>query len=301
MKIAAKNLEFEKAARLRDGINAIQVLHMKNSVSDFSLNDRDYIGFSTEGSLVSFAILQMREGKLVSRDLFKTHSLKNDDEIMSEFFMAYYTNKDDIPPTIYVPPKTDVTLIRKWIKETYGIKTKLVPVTGVDESGNTSNRAVKTDPIIQRHRAAYQMAVHNAEEDIIRRVRERGDIPAMKELQKLLGLEHLPVRIEGFDIAHIGGKFPVASLISFYNGNPDKKNYRYFRLKTTDGVIDDFASMREASSRRYTRLLNEQADMPDLIVIDGGIGQVTAGKGVLSRLGLEIPVIGLAKREEEIF
>ena len=85
------------------------------------------------------------------------------------------------------------------------------------------------------------MAKTNAHEDIIRRLRERGDMPALEELKKLLGLPRLPDRIEGFDIAHIGGKFPVASLISFWKGNPDKKNYRYFRLKTTDGVIDDFA------------------------------------------------------------
>ena len=111
----------------------------------------------------------------------------------------------------------------------------------------------------------------------------------------------LPVRIEGFDIAHIGGKFPVASLISFYNGNPDKKNYRYFRLKTTDGIIDDFESMREAATRRYTRLLNEQADLPDLILIDGGLGQVNAVEEILNSLGLDIPVAGLAKRDEEIY
>ena len=145
------------------------------------------------------------------------------------------------------------------------------------------------------------MAFQNAREDIIRRLRERGDMPAMEELQHHLHLPHLPVRIEGFDIAHIGGRLPVASLISFYNGNPDKKNYRYFRLKTTDGIIDDFASMREAVARRYTRLLNEQADLPDLILIDGGIGQVNAVQSVLSALQLDIPVAGLAKRDEEIY
>jgi len=145
------------------------------------------------------------------------------------------------------------------------------------------------------------MAAENAKEDIIRRLRERGDIPALEELKEILGLKKLPVRIEGFDIAHIGGKFPVASLISFYNGNPDKKNYRYFRLKTTDGYIDDFQSMREATSRRYTRLLNEQADLPDLILIDGGIGQVNAVDQVLKSLNLDIPIAGLAKRDEEIW
>jgi excinuclease ABC subunit C len=145
------------------------------------------------------------------------------------------------------------------------------------------------------------MAFQNAREDIIRLLRERGDTPALEELKTLLDLDNLPLRIEGFDIAHIGGKFPVASLISFYNGNPDKKNYRYFRLKTTDGIIDDFASMKEAVSRRYTRLLNEQQDLPDLILIDGGIGQVNAAEGILQSLDLDIPIIGLAEKNEEIY
>ncbi|MBR4600356.1 MAG: excinuclease ABC subunit C, partial [Treponema sp.] len=149
--------------------------------------------------------------------------------------------------------------------------------------------------------AALNMARENAKEDIIRRVRERGDMPALNELKDLLQLPRLPERIEGFDIAHIGGKFPVASLISFWKGNPDKKNYRYFRLKTTNGVIDDFASMREAATRRYSRLANENAELPDLILIDGGIGQVNAVDGILKMLGLDIPIAGLAKRDEEIW
>ena len=145
------------------------------------------------------------------------------------------------------------------------------------------------------------MAKNNAHEDILRRLRERGDTPALEELKNLLSLPRLPDRIEGFDIAHIGGKFPVASLISFWKGNPDKKNYRYFRLKTTDGVIDDFASMREAATRRYSRLKNENAELPDLILIDGGIGQVNAVDGILKALDLDIPIAGLAKRDEEIW
>ena len=151
------------------------------------------------------------------------------------------------------------------------------------------------------HISAMNMAKQNAIEDIVRRERERTDVPALTELKNLLGLDHLPARIEGFDIAHIGGKMPVASLISFYNGTADKKNYRYFRLKTTEGIIDDFASMREASSRRYTRLLNDNKPLPDLILIDGGIGQVNAVQGVLDSLDLDIPIIGLAKRDEEIY
>ena len=292
MKEAAKLLQFEKAARIRDGINAVRILRMKNTVSDFDPDSRDYIGYATEGSLVSFAVLRMRNGRLESRDIFRTFSLKDDDEIMTEFFTAYYNEKDSFPSFIFVPPKTDTTLIRRWFKE----QLKVRPSIKIVRSSGAA-----ADAVPAKHKAAFEMAVQNAKEDIIRRVRERGDIPAMQELQEILSLPSLPVRIEGFDIAHIGGKLPVASLISFYNGNPDKKNYRFFRLKTTDGKIDDFASMREASSRRYSRLLREHSEMPDLIMIDGGIGQVNAVQGVLDELNLDIPIVGLAKEDEELY
>lgn len=132
-------------------------------------------------------------------------------------------------------------------------------------------------------------------------LREAGDIDGMRELQKILSLDTLPRVIEGFDIAHIGGLLPVASLIYFFDGNPKKSEYRYFRLKTTDGKIDDFLSMREATARRYTRLLNEKKPLPNLILIDGGIGQVNAVAGVLESLSLNIPIVGLAKRDEELY
>ncbi len=292
MKEAAKLLQFEKAARIRDGINAVKILHMKNTVSDFDPDSRDYIGYATEGSLISFAVLRMRNGKLESRDIYRTFSLKEDDEVMTEFFPAYYTEKENCPAFIFVPPKTDTVLIRRWFKEQLKVRPSIKVVR--------SSRAA-ADALPAKHKAAFEMAVQNAKEDIIRRVRERGDIPAMQELQEILSLPSLPVRIEGFDIAHIGGKLPVASLISFYNGNPDKKNYRFFRLRTTDGKIDDFASMREASSRRYSRLLREGSEMPDLIMIDGGIGQVNAVQSVLDELNLDIPIVGLAKEDEELY
>lgn len=292
MKEAAKLLQFEKAARIRDGINAVKILHMKNTVSDFDPDSRDYIGYATEGSLISFAVLRMRNGRLESRDIYRTFSLKEDDEVMTEFFPAYYTEKENCPAFIFVPPKTDTALIRRWFKEQLNVKPSLKIVR---------TKGAGAEAIPAKHKAAFEMAIQNAKEDIIRRVRERGDIPAMQELQEILSLPSLPVRIEGFDIAHIGGKLPVASLISFYNGNPDKKNYRFFRLRTTDGKIDDFASMREASSRRYSRLLREGSEMPDLIMIDGGIGQVNAVQGVLDELNLDIPIVGLAKEDEELY
>lgn len=292
MKQAAKELKFEKAARLRDGIAALRVLRSQNVVEDFDPEDRDYIAYFTEGELVSFTVLKMRQGKLLGRDNYRTVSLNETEELLGEFLTAYYTEAAMIPPKIFVPTTTGLDICHQWFATALQAQPDIYVVKEDGES---------TTPNYKRHLAAMNMAFQNAREDIIRRVRERGDMPAMEELQKLLGLPHLPVRIEGFDIAHIGGRLPVASLISFYNGNPDKKNYRYFRLKTTDGIIDDFASMREAVARRYTRLLNEQADLPDLILIDGGIGQVNAVQAVLSALHLDIPVAGLAKRDEEIY
>jgi excinuclease ABC subunit C len=145
------------------------------------------------------------------------------------------------------------------------------------------------------------MARQNAEEDIRKRVKERGGGPALAELAQVLRLPNKPVRIEGFDIAQLDGKHPVASLISFYNGIPDRKNYRLFKLRTVEGIIDDFQAMREAVGRRYRRLLRENAELPDLIMIDGGIGQVNAAKGVLDEIGFPCPVVGLAKRDEELW
>ena len=288
MKEAAAQLNFEKAARLRDGLRALMVMQNQNIVESFDSEDRDYLAWHREGELVSFTVLKIRGGKLLGRDNYRVQSLNENDELLAEFMGAYYSSKDEIPPKIYVPTEDGLNIISEWIKNQFDATPQIILID--DDIENAA-----------RHRAAMNMAAENAKEDIIRRMRERGDIPALEELKEILGLKKLPVRIEGFDIAHIGGKFPVASLISFYNGNPDKKNYRYFRLKTTDGYIDDFQSMREATSRRYTRLLNEQADLPDLILIDGGIGQVNAVDQVLKSLNLDIPIAGLAKRDEEIW
>ena len=288
MKEAAAALNFEKAARIRDGLKALMIMQNQNIVEDFSAEDRDYIAFWREGELASFTVLKIREGKVQGRDNYRVTSLNEDEELLPEFINAYYTEDADLPPAIYVPTQEGLDFMERWFKERFTAQTKIILVAEPMEN-------------YKRHKAALDMASQNAHEDIIRRLRERGDIPALQELKEQLGLKNLPVRIEGFDIAHIGGKFPVASLISFYNGNPDKKNYRYFRLKTTNGIIDDFASMREAATRRYTRLLNEGSELPDLILIDGGIGQVNAVEGVLRALDLDIPVAGLAKRDEEIF
>lgn len=318
MKAAAAELKFEKAARIRDGLKALTIMQNQNIVEDFDSEDRDYIAHYREGELVSFTVLKIREGKLLGRDNYRAESLAEDEELLQEFTVNYYESDDLIPPKIYVSEEDNIDFLEKWLSENFKKQTEIVKVKNEEvktknfadvQSKNEQNES-ETNSFLsfsssfktsRRDAAALEMAAHNAKEDIIRRIRERGDMPALTELKELLHLDRLPHRIEGFDIAHIGGKFPVASLISFWDGNPDKKNYRYFRLKTTDGIIDDFASMREAATRRYSRLANENADLPDLILIDGGIGQVNAVDGILKVLGLDIPIAGLAKRDEEIW
>ena len=157
-------------------------------------------------------------------------------------------------------------------------------------------------PDAGQNKSILKMAEENAWQDIMKRKRQVNNEDGLNKLKDVLGLGKLPRRIEGFDIAQLSGKYPAASLISFKDGVPDRKNYRHYHLKTLDGKIDDFAAVREAVSRRYSRLLNENLPMPDLILIDGGAGQVSAAKGVLTALGLDyIPLAGLAKRNEEIY
>ena len=183
--------------------------------------------------------------------------------------------------------------IRRWFREEFGAESNIVVCGGSGASaGETKDR---------HHAAIIAMVRQNAAEDLARRLRERGAGPALDELAASLQLRGRPDTIEGFDIAQLDGKHPVASLISFRNGVPDRKNYRRFKLRSVIGIVDDFASMREAVRRRYSRLLRENRDLPDLVLIDGGIGQVNAAKGVLDELGITCDIVGLAKREEELW
>jgi excinuclease ABC subunit C len=156
-------------------------------------------------------------------------------------------------------------------------------------------------PVEKHHTAILAMARQNALEDLRKRLKERGAGPALDEMKQLLNLKTRPERIEGFDIAQLDGRHPVASLISFKNGVPDRKNYRYFKLRSVVGVVDDFAAMREAVQRRYSRLIREGKELPDLVLIDGGIGQVNAARGAMDELGMDSGVVGLAKRDEELW
>jgi excinuclease ABC subunit C len=283
MASASTELRFERAAQLRDAIQAIDTFRSEHETIDFDEASRDYVAYAVEGTLCTFVVFQMRTGKMVGRDLYRTNVFASDEEALQDFLFMYYTQDRPPPPAVYVPVGFDLDVISDYFRNELKVPSSFQA------------------PEARSHAAIMNMAAQNAKEDIVRRQRETGDVPALQELQKALGLAVLPARIEGFDIAQLSGKFPVASLVSFRNGVPDKKNYRYFRLRTLGGKIDDFESMREAVGRRYTRLANEGGEFPDLILIDGGIGQVNAAKGILDALELSIPVIGLAKRDEEIW
>jgi len=297
---AAAALRFEEAASLRNAIQAIESLSENNSVEDMDPENRDYIAWAAEGIFTTFSVLSMRGGRMTGRELFSSRSAAEEDESLDTFIAAYYSPDRPPPPRIFLmaPAKSadrespaatvtgSIETLNRYFIEQFGFSPELVFPSAETE---------------KRHLAAVAMAHQNAQEELRRRLRERGAGPALDELMRVLGLKTRPERIEGFDIAQLDGKHPVASLISFKNGVPDRKNYRHFKLRTVVGKVDDFASMREVVHRRYSRLVRENSELPDLILIDGGIGQVNAAKGVMDELGIDCDVAGLAKRDEEIW
>ncbi|MCL2558586.1 MAG: excinuclease ABC subunit UvrC, partial [Treponema sp.] len=298
---AARETRFELAARLRDAIRAIRDLAGEESaVVDFDGEGRDYIAWASQGVLTTFTVFSMRGGKMTGRELFRARSAAEEGASLEHFIASYYDPARRPPAKIYAqplsaagetagmeepPPGGDSITqnMKNWFAENFGFEPEF---PRADE---------------KRHEAILAMARQNALEDLRLRLKERGAGPALEELARALGLSVLPRRIEAFDIAQLDGRHPVASLVSFKDGIPDKKNYRHFRLRRVVGIVDDFESMREAAQRRYSRLVREGAELPDLILIDGGIGQVGAAKGALEALGVACAVVGLAKRNEELW
>jgi excinuclease ABC subunit C len=293
MAAASGSLRFEEAARLRDAANAIELFAGRSSAVDFDPEARDYVAWAADGDLVCYVVFRMRDGKLSDRDLLRGKLYATEGEALQGFLMSYYGSERLPPPKVFVmklppapedaAPTTDLSVVAEYFERELGTKTTLLL------------------PGEKRHEAAMNLAAENAVEDLAKRRREIGDIPALEELRKELGLSSLPARIEGFDIAQLSGKHTVASLISFKNGVPDKKNYRYFKIRSLQGAIDDFGAVREAVARRYTRLVNEGLELPDLVLIDGGAGQVSAAKEILEALGVDSDLAGLAKQNEEIY
>ncbi|MDR0323651.1 MAG: excinuclease ABC subunit UvrC [Treponema sp.] len=283
---AARALQYEKAAQFRNTIKAIENLTKEErSVQDLNPEDRDYIAWTAEGVLATFVVFSMRGGKMTGRDLFRTRSAADELESLEIFITSYYDTSRPPPQKIFIQNMfTDSNnLLSDWFKAKFNFEPELLT------------------PEEKHHEAIMAMARQNAAEDLRKRLKERGAGPALDELAQVLNLKNRPENIEGFDISHLDGKHPVASLISFKNGVPNRKNYRHFKLRTVIGIVDDFAAMREVVSRRYSRIIREGLELPDLILVDGGIGQVNAAKEILTELGVDCGLIGLAERNEEIW
>ena len=282
MEKAARDLDFEKAAEKRDQLKALTTIQENQSLEDFSSDARDYVAIEMRSYLCTVSIMQFRSGRLIGKALYRAECLSDETETLLSFLVQYYSDGDALPEEIFVSTEIDTELLSKYFRDLL------------------KWNAFVTVPKEGRHYRILRMAAENATRDVEKRLKGVDNTEALGKLQEELGLETLPRHIEGFDIAQLSGKYTVASLIVFRDGNPSNKEYRHFSMKSLDGKIDDFASMREAVGRRYSRLLNEGAEMPDLLMVDGGKGQVSAALDSLSALGLDIPLVGLAKEHEAI-
>ena len=282
--------EYEKAGSLRDQIRAIQELEAEQKVVDFRDEAADYIGLATEQQRTGAAVLQVRAGRLVGRELFLFEDYAPEQDSAAHFLSQYYSGRENLPGTVYLSPSGAVSppgepsssdLLAGFLSTLSGTRVRVrFPRKG-------------------KHAQLARMAAEAADRKLAGAGAPAGLLEA---LQRALGLKAPPRRIEGFDIAHLGGEQTVASLVCFEDGCPRKSEYRHYTVKTLNGAIDDFEAIREVVARRYTRLANEGGKLPDLILIDGGRGQVSSALSILRALGLEkVPVAGLAKRNEEVF
>ena len=284
MTVASKEMQYEVAARKRDLLLAVQSVSKAQMVEDYSNTEsRDYAAIEMRSPLCTVALMQFRDGKLIGRALYRAQTFGDESETLLNFLTQYYEDGRQIPSEIYVSHEIDVDLISKYFNEFLHKEVGIsVPREGRDYR-------------------ILRMAAENASRDVEKRLKSKDNTQALEILRDICGLEEPPELIEGFDIAQLNGKYTVASLISFVNGNPNPAGYRRFNIKSLNGAIDDFGAIREAVYRRYSRVINENLQKPGLLMIDGGKGQVNVAREVLDDLGLaDVPVVGLAQRYETI-
>lgn len=292
MEIYSEELKFEDAAEARDQLGALRQFVARQKVVSADLVDRDVFGIYREENTACSLVFTVREGKLIGRKDFiikKADELR-DDEILQRTIDTWYSEQDFVPREIFLPTEpidleTLTTILTEKRKATVHIK---IPKIGdkrhlVDLAENNAKYILKEYLLSQTKRE--QSIPHN-----------------LQSLQRDLRLKSLPRVIECFDNSHLQGTELVSSMVCFVDGKPKKSEYRKFKNLTVN-KNDDFATMREVVERRYSRLINENQKLPDLIIIDGGKGQLSAAVGVLRELGIfdKVKIIGLAKRLEEVF
>lgn len=289
MQEAADNYAFEEAARLRDQLQAVARLNEAQKAVTNNGGDMDIFGLGQDMTGLCVQLFFVRKGKLIGRDnFFMPDGGDTPQEVMTAFVKQYYNEATFIPKEVvlpYLPEEDEKQLIETWLADKAQRRVELL----------LPQRGVKKDLL--------KLANENAVKLLNERLRKgslslKNDMQAAEELQQALGLEHPLERMDCFDISHTQGSETVASMVVFRNGTSSKKDYRRYKIVSAEGKPDDFKSMQEVVYRRY----RDYEDLPSLVVIDGGKGQLSSALEVIRGLGLDdLPVVGLAKREEEIF
>jgi len=299
MSVASNALDYERAADMRDKLRAVERTMESQKMAGFARTELDVLGYSRSGGGGAVQLFAIRDGTTVARDIFLLENVgeATDDEALSAFIKQYYVAASSIPPRIFVPHlPADADELTAFLEARRGKRVGLsVPQRG-------------------EGRALMNLAARNAAETLAREqarwMADQGKtLAALEELAAALSLSGPPLRIECYDISTIQGTNTVGSMVVFEEGRPRTGEYRRFRVKSVIGT-DDYASHREVLRRRFYRALEAEEGvaeelrwrLPDLVVIDGGLGQVNAARGVMDEFGLhDMPVIGLAKEREEIF
>lgn len=281
MNAAAESLEFEKAAKLRDRIQAISRLRNSQKIFDYKTVDYDIVALAQNVNLASVAVVNYRGGRLVDKENFFIGEEYEPGIMRRDFLLSYYPDKESIPREIYIDGEfEDMELVTQLLREKSGHDVKFV----VPQRGNGLSQIV--------------LAKSNASEYLALRVgRTAKEINSLEDLRDLLGLEKIPLVIESYDMSNFGETGRVGGMIVYRNGRPFKPGYRRFNIKDVVG-INDYASMQEVIRRRMTRYLDGDesfSSLPDLILLDGGQGHVAAVAQVLDELGISVPLFGLVK------
>jgi len=299
MSVASERQDYERAAALRDKVKAVERTMESQKMAAFAKVDQDVLGFAREGGEAAVQLFAIRGGKTVGRDVFLLENLGDEpeEEAMSAFVKQYYATAGSVPPRVLIP---------RLLPDAAELVTLLEARRG--------RRVALSVPQRGEGREMMELAARNAGETLAREqarwLADQGKtLAALEELAEALGLSGPPLRIECYDISTIQGTNTVGSMVVFEDGRPRSGEYRRFRIRTVQGT-DDFASHREVLRRRFRRALSGEEGsaeelrwrLPDLVVIDGGLGQANAARGVLDELGMaDLPVVGLAKEREELF
>ena len=291
--------EYEKAAKYRDSyFDVLKTIEKQKVVYENTNVNQDIISVSSDDFICGISLLQIRDGRLINKKDFEISKTDYDseNEIITSFIKEYYqlTSEEDIPSQILFAieiEKEEKDVLEQWLSYKKGSSVKINPKT---------NR--KNDDILE---LALKNSNYHLEEMKVKSLQELQNNynETGSYIQEKLKLSKFPHRVECFDISHIQGTNTVASMVTFYNGMPKKSDYKKFKIKSVeDGKPDDFQSMREVITRRYSRLLKEGLEFPDLIIIDGGKGQLSSAVEILNELGIKNQdIISLAKRIEEVF